>query len=160
MNLIDQDELLSVAVHEAGHSVVAANLGWDVVSLWTDGLSGECSVCPTRSGMEPSYTAVCVGGVCAEEIYYRDNTATDPLWHLEDRIDFLHACDSREQARDQYQEEDGDALEVALHLWHESRDAMRSHLRFSIDRATEILSAHWEDVEAIASCLIPAQVIV
>jgi hypothetical protein len=137
---------VQMAFHETGHAVVAASMGWDVTLVWTGSAGGCAYTCSEMSNVERRL-AVCVAGVCAEAVA----RGYGEFYEFLDDVDRALA--------DGKKSTNGDAFDIAEIFRNEDHDLVHSRVRLAIAEATDILESDWDDVEVIAGCLMPAQVL-
>lgn len=94
----EQAYLRTVALHEAGHAVVAMYLGLNVTGLkLSQDLGGTCDVLIDKTQFRSWQAATFLGGVCAELLHCRDSQhfATKSNWsfcHEDFRLFNLYRC--------------------------------------------------------------------
>lgn len=142
------------AVHEAGHAVVAEELGYEVtrVEIYTDGYGfcgfrlpvGDLNSCGGRYRR----LAVAAAGQVAEEIYYDLPPDRDEVISYVLSLVGMHPDDLIGE---------GDRGDAALILGEPCTcgRTVEAEAREAMDVAEEILRERWEDVLTLAATLVP-----
>jgi ATP-dependent Zn protease len=169
-------DLTALAVHEAGHAVVARALGADVTGIavapergegWCVHTRRRCGPVEMLPGSSRPYrrsgpplrrrveATIAVAGRVAESIYLGRDRRSDADFFL-DRTRAVARALPRKRSTRREREAAARATVSMYDGGSDVAEAMvveRDELPAVVAAAREIIERHWDDVEAIAACL-------